>query len=203
VVLGLIALDFFLVPNRSFRIAVAFGAAILFLLIVYFFRDPSRQIPKGENLILSPADGKIVQLKKVRDDLFLCSEAIQIGIFLSPLDVHVNRIPISGRVRFLQYLKGDYLVAYHEKASEKNEQTVIGIENGKFKVLMRQVAGYIARRIVCDLKEGENVRAGERFGMIKFGSRVDVLIPVNAELKVRLNERVLAGETILAVVPTS
>ncbi len=139
-------------------------------------------------------------LKNVRDEEYLRAEAIQISIFLSPLDVHVNRIPISGHVRHFDYVKGDYLVAYHEKASEKNERTVIGIENSKFKILMRQIAGFVARRIVCDLKPGVQVQAGEWFGMIKFGSRVDVLVPINSELKVRLSDRVIAGETVLAVV---
>ncbi len=174
-------------------------AVISILFVLYFFRDPSRIAPSGDHLILSPADGKVVSLNTVWDGEFLQSEAKQINIFLSPLDVHVNRIPISGTVRYFRYVKGDYHVAYHEKASEKNERTITGIENGKFKILMRQVAGFIARRIVCDLRVEDKVKAGERFGMIKFGSRVDILVPVESQLRVKLDDRVVGGETVLAV----
>jgi phosphatidylserine decarboxylase len=180
---------------KTFLITVA---SLLFLFVLLFFRDPERHPPEGENLILSPADGTVVDVQRVREEKFLHSDATQISIFLSPLDVHVNRIPVSGRIRHLEYVNGEYLVAFHEKASEKNERTLIGIENGKFKILMRQIAGFIARRIVCDLQPGVDVRAGERFGMIKFGSRVDVLVPINSELMVHLRDRVVAGETILA-----
>lgn len=200
--LGAIAAALLYLENPALRTAVTVLVGTLTLFILYFFRDPARDIPSGDHLILSPADGKVVQLQNVRDDIFLGSEATQISIFLSPLDVHVNRIPITGKVRYLNYVKGEYLVAYHEKASEKNERTVIGIENGKFKILLRLVAGFVARRIVCDLKVDDEVRAGERFGMIKFGSRVDVLIPPNAELKVRLGDRVVGGETVLAMIPS-
>lgn len=200
--IGAIAAALLFVDNPVLRAGLILLVGTLTLFIIYFFRDPDRDIPSGDHLILSPADGKVVQLKNVRDDIFLQSEATQISIFLSALDVHVNRIPITGKVRYLNYVKGKYLVACYEKASEKNEQTVIGIENGKFKILLRQIAGFLARRIVCDLKVDDEVRAGERFGMIKFGSRVDVLIPLNAELKVQLGDRVVGGETILAIVPS-
>ncbi len=191
-----------LIRGEILRTGLIAFAGILFLFVLYFFRDPLRDSPSGENLVLSPADGKVILLKNVRDVEYLRSEAIQISIFLSPLDVHVNRIPITGKVRYFNYVKGDYLVAFHDKASEKNERAVIGIENGKFKILMRQIAGFIARRIVCNLKLEDAVNAGDRFGMIKFGSRVDILVPVQSEVKVRLSDRVVGGETILAVVHT-
>ena len=190
----------FFIRGEILKTGIIVSSGVLFLFILYFFRDPVRLIPPGDHIVLSPADGKVIVLKKVWDDEFFRSEATQISIFLSPLNVHVNRIPITGKVRYFKYVKGEYLVAFHEEASEKNERAVIGIENGKFKVLMRQIAGSVARRIVCDLRMEESVKAGERFGMIKFGSRVDVLLPVEAELKVRLKDRVLGGETILAVV---
>jgi phosphatidylserine decarboxylase len=193
------ALTQLLVDDQTVKAAVLAISVLLAFFVLYFFRDPARISPVGDHLILSPADGRIVLVGKVEDQEFLGSESTQISIFLSPLDVHVNRIPISGRVRCFKYVRGEYLVAFHEKASERNERTVIGIENGKIKVLMRQVAGFIARRIVCNLKMDDEVTAGERFGMIKFGSRVDVLIPKKADLKVSVNDRVVAGETVLAV----
>lgn len=192
------ALSMLFIEEEVVRAGLATLAVVSILFVLYFFRDPSRIAPSGDHLILSPADGKVVSVRTVWDGEFFRSEARQISIFLSPLDVHVNRIPISGTVRYFRYVKGDYLVAYHEKASEKNERAIIGIENGKFKVLMRQVAGFIARRIVCDLRVEDKVKAGERFGMIKFGSRVDILVPVEAQLKVQLDDRVVGGETVLA-----
>ena len=194
------ALSLLFVGEGIVKIGVLAFTLFLVLFVLYFFRDPVRITPSGDHLVLSPADGKVVLVKNVWEEEFLRSEAVQISIFLSPLNIHVNRIPISGRVHYFRYVKGDYLVAFHEKASEKNERTLIGIENGKFKILMRQVAGFIARRIVCSLHVDDIVKAGERFGMIKFGSRVDILVPVQAELKVGLNDRVVAGETILAAI---
>jgi len=191
-----------LASNEIVKVTVLIVSVLLAFFVLYFFRDPARISPAGDHLILSPADGKIVLVGNVREQEFLGSESTQISIFLSPLDVHVNRIPISGRVRYLKYVRGSYLVAFHEKASERNERTAIGIENGKFKVLMRQVAGFIARRIVCNLKLDDEVKAGERFGIIKFGSRVDVLVPAKADLKVGINDRAVAGETVLAVYRT-
>jgi phosphatidylserine decarboxylase len=185
--------------NDIVKVAALVVSCLVALFVFYFFRDPVRISPAGDHLVLSPADGKIVLVGSAKEQDFLGSESTQISIFLSPLDVHINRVPISGKVRYFKYVKGDYLVAFHEKASEKNERTVIGIENGNFRILMRQVAGFIARRIVCSLKVDDDVIAGERFGMIKFGSRVDVLIPSQAEIKVGVNDRVLAGETVLAV----
>lgn len=190
------------VVDQIAKLAVLVISVLLAFFVLYFFRDPARISPAGDHLILSPADGKVVHVGYARDQEYLGSESTQVSIFLSPLDVHVNRIPISGRVRYFRYVRGDYLVAFHDKASERNERTIIGIENGKFKILMRQVAGFVARRIVCNLKVDDDVRAGERFGMIKFGSRVDVLVPTGADIKVAANDRVVAGETVLAVYRT-
>ena len=176
-----------------------FGLALLYTL--YFFRDPDRNPPRDNDLILSPADGKVVQIKDVFEPEFLNSDGIQVSIFMSPLNVHVNRVPISGRVGYYRYMEGDYIVAFNDKASEQNERTHIGIENGKYRVFFRQIAGFIARRIVCTLREGDDVACGDRFGMIKFGSRVDVVVPREAELKVALEDDVVGGETILAVMP--
>jgi len=178
---------------------------IFFGFTLYFFRDPDRKLPEGisENIILSPADGKIVLISEVvknNNEFFNENEKLkQISIFLSPLNVHVNRIPITGVVKHFQYIKGDYVVAFNHKSSEKNERTEIGIidVSGK-KILFKQIAGYVARRIVCELTVDRQVKRGERFGMIKFGSRVDILINADSEIKVEIGQKVRGGETIIA-----
>ena len=162
-----------------------------------FFRDPYRNTPLLKNAVISPADGKIVIIKDLFEKRFLNCEATQVSIFMSPLNVHVNRIPIDGTVDYLNYVKGDYLVAFHEKADLRNERSEIGILSKYGKILFTQVAGFIARRIVFDIKEGDTVKAGNRFGMIKFGSRSDVIVPKGWKLNVKLGDEVTAGETIL------
>lgn len=172
--------------------------AIVFLLFsMNFFRDPDRTPPNKDNVIVSPADGEIVAIKEIEEDQFIKSKAQQVSIFMSPINVHVNRIPISGKVDFLKYVKGDYLVAFHEKADKRNERTEIGITSKSGKMLFTQIAGFIARRIVCDLKVGDDVTMGNRFGMIKFGSRSDVIVPLNWKAKFKMGDKVKAGETIL------
>ena len=140
---------------------------------LYFFRDPERTIPAGEEGIVSAGDGTVVEIKEVFEDQYLKAKAIQVSIFLSVFNVHINRVPMSGRVGFYHYQRGKYVQAYKQIASKENEQTVIGIENDHAKVVVKQIAGILARRIVCRLRAGEVVKKGERFGMIKFGSRVD------------------------------
>lgn len=164
---------------------------------INFFRDPERTSPKAKNVIVSPADGEIVIIKEVFEKRFLNSDAIQVSIFMSPLDVHVNRIPIDGTIDYLNYVEGDYLVAFHEKADVRNERSEIGIKNKFGKMLFTQVAGFIARRIVYDIKVGDTVKIGNRFGMIKFGSRSDVVVTKDWKLKVKIGDKVKAGETIL------
>ncbi len=164
---------------------------------INFFRDPERIPPSAKNVIVSPADGEIVIIKDVFEKRFLESDAIQVSIFMSPLDVHVNRIPIDGTIDYLNYVEGDYLVAFHEKADLRNERSEIGIQNKFGKMLFTQVAGFIARRIVYDIKIGDTVKIGHRFGMIKFGSRSDVVVTKDWKLKVKMGDKVKAGETIL------
>lgn len=176
------------------------GLLLFFLVFTLnFFRDPERQTPEGDNLIISPADGEVVLIKEVREEEFIKGDAIQVSIFMSPLNVHVNRFPISGTVGFYKYFPGEYLVAYDEKSSLRNERTHIGVGNTKVKVLFKQIAGFVARRIVADLKVGDPAVVGQRFGMIKFGSRVDVLVPKGTEIKVKLGDITVAGETVVAV----
>uniref|UniRef100_A0A832G769 Phosphatidylserine decarboxylase proenzyme n=1 Tax=Ignavibacterium album TaxID=591197 RepID=A0A832G769_9BACT len=173
---------------------------IAFLLIIFtlnFFRDPERITPSQDNIVVSPADGTVLFVKEVIDEKFLNGKAKQISIFMSPLNVHVNRIPISGTVEYLKHYEGEFIAAFEDKASERNERTEIGIASEKGKVLFTQIAGFVARRIVCDLKVGDKVKIGERFGMIKFGSRVDILVPNSWQEKVKKDDKVFAGETIL------
>ncbi|MCL5268163.1 MAG: phosphatidylserine decarboxylase family protein [Bacteroidetes bacterium] len=167
---------------------------------VYFFRDPDRKPQmSGDEVVISPADGKVIFVGEVDEHEFLKSRAKMVSIFMSLTDVHVNRIPVNGTVKFLKYIRGEYLVAFEEKASDRNERMLIGIENKGQRVLFKQIAGFIARRIVCELSEDQGVAAGERFGMIKFGSRVDVFLPLNCSVKVTLNDRTRGGSTVLGV----
>jgi phosphatidylserine decarboxylase len=176
-----------------------------FILISFtfiFFRDPERNIPKEAlekgNIILSPADGKIIEIVEEYEPKYFKEKAVRISIFLSPLDVHVNRIPISGIVDYFYYQPGSYLVAYHPKSSELNEQTHIGLNTIYGKVLFKQIVGIVARRLVCEIKEGDTITVGNRFGMMKFGSRMDIIVPIGTEFKMKVGERVVAGETIIA-----
>jgi phosphatidylserine decarboxylase len=202
--IGIAAIISFLFVAVSFFIQngyVKYGLILLALFILIFtlnfFRDPERQVPISNNVIVAPADGKILIVKDVFERRFLNSEAVQISIFMSPLNVHVNRIPIDGQVDYLKYVEGDYLVAYHDKADERNERSEIGISSKFGKVFFTQVAGMVARRIVYDLKLGDSVKIGNRFGMIKFGSRVDVIVSKDWQLKAKEGDITKAGETIL------
>ncbi|HWQ82114.1 MAG TPA: phosphatidylserine decarboxylase family protein [Ignavibacteria bacterium] len=178
----------------------------LFLLVItlYFFRDPERKLPAGitPDTVISPADGKVVLIEKVKNgypEFFSGEELTQVSIFLSPLNVHVNCYPVSGTLKYFNYIKGDYVVAFDNKSSDRNERSEIGIETKKGrKIIFKQIAGFVARRIVCDLRLNSNVKAGEKFGMIKFGSRVDILVPTDTEIKVKLKDKVTAGVTEIA-----
>ena len=192
----LIVLGIFL-NNNIARISLFVLAFILISFTLYFFRDPDRIPPAKENIVVSPADGRVLFVKEVIDNKFINDKANQISIFMSPLNVHVNRIPISWTVEYFDYIEGRYVAAFEDKASELNERTEIGITNKNGKIFFTQVAGFVARRIVNELNMGEDVKIGERFGMIKFGSRVDVVAPLNWKPNVKKDESVTAGETIL------
>ncbi len=185
------------------RVLAFSGAALVLGFTLYFFRDPQRTPPaEAGSLLLSPADGKVVVVEEVEEPLYLKEPARQISIFLSPLDVHVNRIPADGVIEFDEYVSGDYLVAWHPKASEKNERSQLGLRhpNG-LKVLFKQIAGLAARRVVYHVTVGDTVKAGQRFGILKFGSRMDVLVPRTVTVEVEVGDRVRAGETILGRLP--
>ncbi len=187
----------FYISNNWIKISLLIVSILFLLFNINFFRDPERYPPKLENVVISSADGKVISIKNVYEKRFINDNAIQVSIFMSPFNVHVNRIPISGTVDYLNYVKGNYLVAFHDKADLRNERTEIGITSKYGKVLFTQIAGFIARRIVFDLRLGDSVKTGERFGMIKFGSRSDIIVPKKWNIKVKVGDKVKAGETII------
>jgi phosphatidylserine decarboxylase len=183
--------------NNYVRVPLIIIALFLLIFTLNFFRDPERNVPSRDNVVVSPADGRVILIKDVFEEKFIKSSCRQISIFMSPLDVHVNRIPIRGKIDYLNYIRGDYLVATNDKASLKNERAEFGITGKYGKIFFTQVAGFIARRIIYEIKTGDDVIMGKRFGMIKFGSRVDVIVPSEWKINVKNGDRVTAGETIL------
>lgn len=165
--------------------------------VTYFFRNPKRSVLTDDNKIICPADGKIVVIEEIMVDEYFNDKRLQVSIFMSPTNVHVNRTPISGEVKYSAYHPGKYLVAWHPKSSELNERTSIVIDNGNFDIMMRQIAGKLARRIVNYLEEGHEVEQGEQFGFIKFGSRVDLFLPLNTKINVKLGQKVKGGVTVI------
>ena len=187
---------------KDFLIVLILGyvlSAFLFITIVQFFRSPNRNFIQHENSILSPADGKVVVIEEVEENEFYNEKRLQVSVFMSPINVHLNRYPISGKLKYFKYHPGLYLVAWHPKSSTENERTTIVVENNKGRsVLYRQIAGAMARRIVFFGKEGSDVKQTDECGFIKFGSRVDLLLPLDVELKVKLNDKVQGGITTIA-----
>ncbi len=174
-------------------------SVFVFIIVLQFFRHPKRKILRNDRQIFSPADGKVVVIEETEESEFLKDKRIQISIFMSPVNVHVNRYPVSGQVTYCRYHPGLYLVAWHPKSSTENERTTVVIEtSSKVPVLMRQIAGALARRIVCYPKKDWIVKQGEEMGFIKFGSRVDIFLPVGTKINVALNEKVIGGKTVLA-----
>jgi len=177
-------------------LAIFLIAVLLFLF--YFLRDPERQPPTGDGLFVAPADGRVVTVHQTEEPIFLQGLATQISIFMSLLDVHVNRAPMTGEVAFQEHRPGRFLPAYRREASDENESNLLGLVEGETRILIKQVAGVLARRIVCWPSVGQRLARGQRFGLIKLGSRVDLFLPPNVEVLVALDEKVRAGETILA-----
>lgn len=180
---------------------VAFALLVVALWVVYFFRDPERTGPRGEIFVVSPADGRVVMITEVDEPAFLRSKAIRISIFMNIFNVHVNRYPVSGEVAYLHYNPGKFLNAASEKSSLENEQMSVGIESGGRKILVRQIAGLIARRIANYARMGDPATQGERMGIIRFGSRVDVFLPTDAKIVAKLGDTPVAGTTVLAELP--
>jgi phosphatidylserine decarboxylase len=172
---------------------------ILAAFFLYFFRDPDRVSPQDANLVLAPADGRVLVAGSADPKAAPPGEWKQISIFLSPTDVHVNRSPVSGRVTKVGFRKGRFLPAYHKDAAAANERSEVWIDHGGLPVVFRQIVGILARRVVCRVQPGSELKAGERFGIMKFGSRMDVFLPPNAELNAKVGDTVIGGVTVIAV----
>jgi phosphatidylserine decarboxylase len=180
---------------------LAFVLTVIALWVAYFFRDPERTGERGDSLVISPADGRVVMITDVDEPSFVHGRATRISIFMNIFNVHVNRYPVAGTVKYVHYNPGKFMNAAADKASLDNEQMSVGLEtNGKL-VLVRQIAGAIARRIVTYSKVGDSTSQGQRFGLIRFGSRVDVFVPTNSTIRVKIGEKPVAGTTILAELP--
>ena len=175
--------------------------AVVWVSLMFFFRDPERTGPYGAHLVLSPADGRVLLVDEAEEREFLMGRSRRVGIFLSLLDVHVNRSPISGLVEFVRHQPGRFHQAFRPQASQENEHNLLGIVDGEDRVLVKQIAGILARRVVCRVRPGDRLTAGERFGLIKFGSRVEVYLPYQYEICVRHDDRVKAGVTVIARCP--
>lgn len=178
---------------------VGLVSAVLFLAVLQFFRNPKREILiPDDNVIYAPADGKIVVIEETKEDEYFKDKRLQVSIFMSPTNVHVNRNPISGTVNYFKYHPGKYLVAWHPKSSTENERTTVVIDTGEAEILLRQIAGAMAKRIVNYLEEGDTVKQGTDMGFIKFGSRVDLFLPLDAKLEITMGQKVKGNKTILA-----
>jgi phosphatidylserine decarboxylase len=171
---------------------------VFFILIIQFFRNPFRNTVINDQHVIAPADGKVVVIEEVEETEYFKDKRRQISIFMSPINVHVNRNPISGIIKYAKYHPGKYLVAWHPKSSTENERTTIVIEGSKATVLFRQIAGALAKRIVYYVKEGNKVEQGSEMGFIKFGSRIDLYLPLDAKIEVNLNQKTKGGETVIA-----
>jgi len=181
--------------------AIALLLAVIAGWVAYFFRDPERDGDRGEHLVVAPADGKVVLITEVDEPAFMGGRATRVSIFMNVFSVHVNRYPVSGTVRLVRYSPGKFLNAVTEASSAENEQTSVGLEAGRHRVLVRQIAGLIARRIITYSREGDEVSQGERMGLIRFGSRVDVFLPPGSVLRTKLGELTSAGTSVIAELP--
>ena len=189
----------YIFSDGSIKIFLQTVSIVVLVLVLQFFRNPSRNTKLNDKHIISPVDGKVVNIEKVFEKEYFKDDRIQVSIFMSPLNVHVTRYPISGLVKYSKYHPGEYLVAWHPKSSEKNERTTVVIENNTVgEILYRQIAGAVARRIVNYAKVDKNVTQGKDAGFIKFGSRVDLFLPVDSNLNVKINQSVRGGEDIIS-----
>ncbi len=196
---------FFAIATALFFVALGILPGLvplcLTLFMLYFFRDPDRIPPDDKGVFVAPADGKVILIRDVNEPKYLQADVKEISIFMSPKDVHVNRAPCDGKVKKVVHNKGKFFAAYRDEASVSNENIEMVLETDYGDVLVRQVAGFLARRAVCRKKEGDVLKRGERYGVIKFSSRVDMYIPVGAKVRVKLGQMVKAGETIIGEMP--
>lgn len=197
--IGLTVLIYFCLyplPFIFWPLAIVFF--LLWLWVIWFFRIPKRKFTEGENLIIAPADGKVVVIEETEETEYFKDKRLQVSIFMSPLNVHVNRSPIQGKTAYMKYHPGKYLVAWHPKSSTENERTTVVIENNRVTLLLRQIAGAMARRIKYYVQPGDAIGQNDEFGFIRFGSRVDVFFPAGTKVEVQIGQQVKGGQTILA-----
>ncbi|AZI33433.1 phosphatidylserine decarboxylase family protein [Kaistella carnis] len=184
---------------KMWSLAILIPLIMIYGLVFWFFRVPNREILDHKENVIAPVDGKVVMIKEVQEDEFMNDKAIQVSIFMSPLNVHICRFPVSGKVVYKKYHPGKYLVAWHEKSSTDNERTTLAVESlTNHKVVFRQIAGYVARRIVFNCKEGDEAKAGHEFGFIKFGSRMDVFLPIDTEIVCKIGDKTKGGIDVIA-----
>jgi phosphatidylserine decarboxylase len=193
----MVALVIWLITKNQITAYLTLAFAVVALFMMFFFRDPVRQGNYLPGQLISPADGKVVIVKETEDQFLFKQKVLQVSIFLSPMDVHINWIPISGQVIYQQYHPGKYFPAFVEKSSLANEQMHLGIETPHGKILMKQIAGTLARRVVCYPRLGDEVSAGQRMGLMKFGSRIDLLLPLGTKVNVKVGDRVQGGITVI------
>lgn len=194
-VVGFVAVYFL----KMWSLLIIIPLLVIYGLVFWFFRVPDREILDHKENVIAPVDGKVVMIKEVFEDEFLKEKAIQVSIFMSPLNVHICRYPVSGSVIYKKYHPGKYLVAWHEKSSTENERTTVAVESlTKHKVVFRQIAGYVARRIVFYCNEGDTAKAGHEFGFIKFGSRMDVFLPLDTEIICKIGDKTKGGIDVIA-----
>ncbi len=184
--------------SQWIKITIILVIVLEFLFFLQFFRSPVINKNTGENKIISPANGKVVHIGEVYEDEYFKEKKLMISIFMSPMDVHINRNPISGLIKYYKYHKGKYLVAWHPKSSKLNERTTTVIENDKIEIMVRQIAGFVARRIINYSKEGANVKQCDQMGFIKFGSRADIFLPIGTKVSIKENQKTISGETEIA-----
>lgn len=197
VLAAIIALLTYFFGENALWISTALGL-ILFGLVAQFFRVPKRSVTASDDQIISPSDGKVVVIEEVMETEYFNEKRIQISVFMSPLNVHVQWTPIAGEVQYVKYHSGLYLVAWHPKSSTDNERSTLVIKGKKHEILFRQIAGAVARRIIYYLREGQQVSHGEECGFIKFGSRIDIFLPLDADIKVKIGDKVQGRKTVLA-----
>ena len=203
-IFGTVNLIFFYFFSASMPVIgwiIFFVTLIILLFVISFFRSPRRNVTCNDQQVISPADGKVVVIEEIFDTEYFKDKRLQVSIFMSPANVHINRVPISGEVLYSQYHKGKYLVAWHPKSSTENERHSVVIKNNDIDILVKQIAGAVAKRIINYLEIGQKVEQGYEMGFIKFGSRVDVLLPLNTKINVHLNQVVKGGVTVLATFP--
>jgi phosphatidylserine decarboxylase len=193
------AIAYYFPTSALVQNSVIFVSVIFYLIILQFFRNPIFDINTGDNHVIAPADGKVVVIEETEETEYLKGRRKQVSIFMSPINVHVNRMPVGGVISYFKYHPGKYLVAWHPKSSTENERTTVVVKtNNGVEILFRQIAGALARRIKCYVKEGQPLTQGQEFGFIKFGSRVDIFLPLDAKITVKIGDITKGGRTIIA-----